>query len=108
MKINLSLLVILFVYITNSNQEKVKLSNDFVIVCSDIQKKQLLFDGKCNLSPDNIFPSLNELVSYILSLDSKLTIDDLFRNYLLNGYTEFFENKYSNNSAYLNALIGLI
>jgi hypothetical protein len=99
--------VVLLLLISASNQEQLVLkTNDFIVECFDVTRNEKPFDNNCYLSPENIYGSLLSLVQFINAADSQLKIDYFLRNFLFKNTTKYFENKYSNDSYYMDALEG--
>lgn len=76
----------------------------FFEVCGTANINEILFRGACDLAKPH--PKLVEIVKFINSSNSDLTIDDFLRNYLFKNSSFFFENKYKDNSTYLDTFKG--
>ena len=102
----MTLLVILLLVLISASHQQSAL-NDFSVVCGDVVQFQNCFDNNCYFSPDYTFGNLSMLVKIVNDADSNLSIDDFIRNVLFKNTTQYFENKYSNNSYYMNAVAGI-
>lgn len=106
MKIYLPLIICSIIFVSNSQQNVIGLKTSFENTCIETTKYQRAFDGRCTLSPENIYSNLTAFVDLIMQTNSTLTIDNFLRNYVFNEFTTYFEDKYSQNESYINSVKG--